>query len=107
MLQQMLDLDRCVVGELREFAMQLFNERYRVAYTIKKIGVAKGDVLRAGGDLLADIREDDFAIDDAKDPVVHRHDRAVPTEMLAASARFGVTGDAMFAVGQDQMRVRT
>jgi hypothetical protein len=85
--------------------MQRFHQWNRVARTVEKIRIAKSDVLRSGGNLLADICQYYFAIDNPKDSVVHRHDRAVPTEMLATAARFGVTGDAMLSAWQNQMRV--
>ena len=75
--------------------------------TIEEVRIAKGDVLSAGGNLLADIREHDFAIDDAKDAVVYRNDRAMAAKMLAAAARFGVTREAMLSAGQNQMRIGT
>src|SRR5208283_275320 len=105
MFQKMLDLDRYVVAKLREFAMQGFHQRYRVAHTIKEVRVAKGEVLRAGSNLLTDVREHNFAIDNPKDAVVDRHNRAVAAKMLAAAARFGVTGDTMLSTWQNQMRV--
>jgi hypothetical protein len=85
--------------------MQRFYQWNRVAHTIKEIRVAERDVLRTGGDLLANIREHNFAINDAKDAFVHRHNGAMAAKMLATAAGFGVTRDAMLAVGQNQMCV--
>ena len=72
---------------------------------LKKSGSPKGDVLGAGIDLAANVFEHDFALHDAEDTVVDRHDRAVAAEMLAAAAGFGVAGDPEPAVGHQQVRV--
>ena len=45
---------------------------------------------RAGGDLLADVLQHDVRLHDAEHAAVHRHDRAVPAQMLAAARRLGV-----------------
>ena len=85
MAKKMFDFYGGVVGKLREFRVKQFNNPRGVGDTIKEIGIAKGDVLGAGLDLLADIRENIFERDDAKLSGVDRNDRAMAAEMFAAS----------------------
>ena len=51
----MLDLDRDVVGQLRVASVQRFDDPTRVSRAVEEIGIAEGDVLGAGGDLLIDV----------------------------------------------------
>ena len=99
---EMLDFDGRVVGNLRKLAMKRFDQRNRVADAVEKIGITKGDVLRARKDLPANILKNDFARDDPESAVVNRNDRAMPAEMFAAPGSFGVTGDAVRAIRQMQ-----
>src|SRR5215831_18667381 len=101
----MLDLDGDVVGDGREFAMEGVDEVEGVLDAVEKIGIADGDVLRARGDLLADISEDDATVDDAEDALVDRNDGAVAAQMLAAATGFGVAGDAVSSCGQDDVGI--
>ena len=71
MLEQVLDLDCDVVGERRPFAVECFKDRDGVARTVEEIGVAEGDVLRAGGDLAANVLEHDFGLHDAEETAVY------------------------------------
>src|SRR6516162_1760880 len=103
----MLDLDGHVVCELRKFTVQRVNERNGVADAIEEVGIAERDVLRASGNLLANVRKDDVAVDNAKNTFVDGNDWAVAAEMLATAARFGVAHSAVFARRQDEMCVRT
>ena len=106
-LQEMLDLNGHVVGELRELTVQGLDERNGVPDSVEKVWIAEGDVLRIGGNLLANVRQNDVAVDNAENPVVYRNDRAVTAEMLAPAARFRVAHSAMFARGQNEMGVGT
>ena len=105
MLAQMFDLDGHVVAELRKFAMHRFNNRKRVRRAVEKIRIAEGDVLRARGHLLANILQHHVALHHAKRAVVHRHDRAMPAQMLAAASCFGRTRDALLAAGHHHARI--
>ena len=64
-------------NKLREFAMHRCNNRKRVRRAIEEIWIAKRDVLRARGNLLANIIKHNFAFDYADRAVINRHDRAV------------------------------
>lgn len=100
MLEEMLDLNGDVVSEARKILVQGFDERDGVANAIEKIGVAERDVGGAGGDLLANVDEDDVTVHDAENAVVNGNDRAMATQVFAAAAGFGVTDDPAFAIGK-------
>ena len=85
--------------------MQGFDNRDGMTHGIEKIRVTERKVLRARGDLLADIREHNFGIDQAKRTVVDRDDGAMPAMMLASATRFRVTDGAMLPAGKDKMCV--
>ena len=106
-LQKMLHLDRHVIGERGEFAMQRIHQRNGVSHSIEEIRIAKRDVLRAGGHLLPNVRKHHLPVDDAEHTVVYRHNRTMPAQMFAAAARFRISHRAVFAVRQHQVRVGT
>ena len=70
---------------------------------IEKIGIAKSDVFGTGRDLLADIGEHDFPLNNAELARVNGNDGTVSAQMLAAAARFGVADSARVAAGQIQL----
>src|SRR5882724_8838954 len=102
---QMLDLDRYVVGELREFPVEFPNEFHGVAYAVEEVRIAERDMLRTGSRLTANVLENNIATDDSKSTFVHRYNRAVPAKMFAAPAGFGRTHDAIAIARNNQMRV--
>ena len=71
-LAEMLNLDRRVVGHMREFVVEVIHDLQRVADAVEEIGIAKGNVLRASGNLLANVGHHHVAADDTKDAVVDR-----------------------------------
>jgi hypothetical protein len=90
MLQQMLDLDGRVVGQVRELLVQRVHDAHGVRGTVEEVRIAEGDVLGAGADLLANVRERDLRLDHPKTSLIYRHHRAMAAQMLAAPAGFGV-----------------
>ena len=94
MFQQMLDFYGRVVGDLRKFGVQRFDDAHGVRGAVEEIGIAEGDVARAVRDLLADIVENDVALHDAELALIDGHDRTVAAQMFAAAAGFGV-GDGL------------
>ena len=76
-----------------------------MAEAIEEIGIAEGNVLRASGDLLANVLHDDVAADDAKNAFVNGDDGAMAAEMLAAAAGFGGTDEARCGAGDVEMGV--
>src|SRR3981189_872577 len=72
---QVLDFDRYVVGELREFTVEFLNEVHGMADTVEEVWIAERNVLRAGSRLAANVFEHNIAADDPKNTFVYRHDR--------------------------------
>ena len=103
--QEVLDLDRDVVGDTRKSRREPFDDAPRVRRPVEEIGIAEGDVLGARGDLLADVLEHRIDGNRMKAPLVDRYDRAVTTEMLAAVRRVGAADDASRSVWHLQLRV--
>ena len=62
----------------------------RVPGAVQEVRVADRHVGRAGLDALADVGQDDVRRHDEEAPAVHRRDRAVPAQVLAAAARLDV-----------------
>src|SRR5262245_60333567 len=85
-LQQVLDLDRHVEGDVREFAPEAGKHRGGVADAVEEIRVAERDMPRARGNLRAYVGHHDLHGDDAEAAVVDRNDRTVTAAMLAAAA---------------------
>ena len=79
--------------------VQRLDDGHRVAGAVEEIGIAEGDVLRAGGDLAANVFEHDIGLHDAKHAAVDGYDGAVAAEMLAAARRFGVAHTARAGLG--------
>ncbi len=103
--QKMLDFDRHIVSELRERLMQGVDEGYGMANAIKKIRIAKGDMLGPSFNLLPNICQDNVGLNNAKSAFIYRHDRAVPTHVLATPTRFRIAHDALFLGCGNQMGV--
>src|ERR1700687_4319114 len=101
----MFDLDGHIVGDLRKLAMKRLDQFRRVANAIEKVRVAKRNMLRAGGHLLADVLEHNFAAHNSKDAFVHRHDGAVAAEMFAAAAGFRGADDSIANARDHEVRV--
>ena len=101
----MFNFDGGVVGELRMLGVKGFDDARGVGDAVKKIGITEGDVFGAGLHLLANVRQDDFLRDDAKLAVVNRDDGAMAAEVFAAARGFGVTGGAMLAGRENDVRV--
>ena len=95
MLQQVLDLDRHVVGEPRELAREhASDDPTGVRRSVEEIGIAKRDVLRAACDLRAHVGCSTTSTRNRAEPaLVHRDDRTVPAQMLAAPGRLGAADD--------------
>ena len=97
MAQQVLDLDRDVVGEVGMLAVERLDDWQRVADAVEEVRVAEGDVPRPGANLAADVLEHDLARDDAEAAAVHRRDRAVAAQVPAPAARLGGAHHPMLA----------
>ena len=104
-IDQVLDLDRHVVGQPRMLARQRANDAQRMRDAVEEIRVSERDVPGAGADLRPDVGQDDIRGHRAEAPVVHGHDRTMAAQMLAAAARLGVANRPRRAVGHPQLRV--
>jgi len=85
-LQQVLDLDRDVIGEVRELPMELFPQTDSVADAVKEIRIAESDVLGTTGYLLANVLDDHSTWNDAKPSAIDGDDRAVTAQVFTATA---------------------
>lgn len=106
MLEQVLDLDRHVIGDIGKLIMQHAHDGDRVCWSVEEIGVAERNVLSSGRNLLADVREDDVALHNPEFPLVNRHDRAMPAQVLAAARSFGGSSNLARGAG-DQASITT
>src|SRR6476660_8056829 len=98
MAQQVLHLDRHVVGRLGELSRKAANDRFSVTNAVEEIGIAECDVARARGNLRSHVGQHDLGRNDAEAAVIHRHDWTVPASMLAAARGLGVPDGSPFAV---------
>ena len=98
MLQQVLDLGREVERELRPLRVQPPGDLQRMAGPVQEIGIAEGDVSRAGRDLGADVGEHHVRRHHEEPPAVNGHHRAMPAQVQAAAARLHVRGGVHVAV---------
>ena len=105
MTQQMLDLDRHVVGDIGVRRMKRLDHAHRVRRAVEEIGIAERDVLGAGRDLRVDVGEHDVRRHDAELAAVDRHHRTMPAQMLAPAARFGGADGFRAAVADMKRRV--
>src|ERR1039458_10403869 len=99
MLEQVLDLDGDVVSQRGPFAVEGLDDGDSMAGAVEEIGVAEGDVLRAGGHLPADVLQYHLPLHDAENTPIDRDHRAMPADEFAAPAGFGGSGEAARAIG--------
>ena len=96
--QEVLDLDRGVVGHAGVRRGQPFDQPARVRGPVEEIGVAERDVLRPGVHLRPDVVEHYVQRNGLEAAAIHRHHRAVPAQVLAPVRGVGVADDAPGAV---------
>lgn len=101
----MLDLDRGVVADIREFGVQGLHELERMRRAVQEIRIAKRNMLRPGRHLLAHIGHDDIHRNHAEHALIHRHHRAMAAQMFAAAAAFGEADGFAAAIRKLQVRV--
>ena len=104
-LQQMLDLDRHVVADPRTFPRESFDDTACVRRAVEEIRISKRDVLGAGRDLCPHVFEHHVDRDRAKRAAVHRHDRAMTAQVLAAAGGVRGADRARRPVGHLQRRI--
>src|SRR5271165_2260208 len=102
---QMLDFYGDVVSDAGNlFVKSLYNFQ-RMTDTVKKIGVAKRDVLRPSSHLTANVLQHHIALHNAEDAFINRNDRAMPAQMFAATAGLRRAHQAKTVTGNQQVRV--
>ena len=82
-LQDVLDLDRAVEGQLRPGRVHRPDDRHRMPRSVEKIGVGEGDVAHAPGDQALDVGQHDLSGHDEEAAAIDRGDRAVPADVQA------------------------
>src|SRR5580765_935349 len=105
MLEQVLDLDRHVVGDAGELTREGSDHATGMANTVPEVGIAKCDVLRARRHLRAHVLQHHAWIDDAEAAAVDGDDRTVPAQVLAPAAGLRVARHALRAIGPDERGV--
>ena len=105
MVEQVLDLDRDVIGEPGKFPVQRLHQPHGMADAVEEIRIAEGDVAGPRGNLPAHVLHHRVQLHDAEPSAVDRDHRAVPAHVLAAPARLRVPGRAAPAVPRFQMGV--
>src|SRR5580704_1187055 len=76
-----------------------------MAYPVEKVRIAERNMLRASRDLLPHIRHNHVAAHNAEHAVVHRHNRAMPAQMLAPATGLRGSHNAISIPGNNQVRI--
>ena len=105
LLEQVFNLDRSVVGQLRKFAMKCLYQFDGVCRPIKEVRVAKRNVLRSRLDLLANVSQHNVALHHTKFSFVNRDYGAMAAQVLATAAGLGIPGKLLLAVRQYEFRI--
>src|SRR5271167_678605 len=101
----MLDLNGHVVGKIRKLAVEIPNDGNRVPGAVKEVRISEGDVASTRVHLPSDVLQDYFFLDNPKPSLVHRHNRAVTAQVLAATARFRIARCAALSRLQVQVGI--
>ena len=97
---EVLDLDRHVIGDPRVLRVQGSGDLERMTGAIEEVRIPERDVLCARADLLPDVLEHDVPLDDAERPAVDGDDRAMAAQVPAAPAGLGVADGSRGSPGQ-------
>ena len=92
MLQQVLDFDGRVEGEMGMRCRCSAEQVHREIGRVEEVWVAEGDVFRAGFDLLVDVGEDGLGAVETQSSGVDRREGAVGASVRAAACGFDVSG---------------
>src|ERR1700688_689537 len=91
----MLDFDGDVISERREVLLHPLDDAHAVGRAVEEIRIAEGDMLRPGLHLLADVGQHNVSRNHSERPVVNGHNGTMTAEVLAATARLRISGDAI------------
>jgi hypothetical protein len=104
-IDEVLNLDGRVERDVRECFVQGAREPQAMGGTVKEVRVAEGDMGCPFFHLLPDVFHHHAYRNDAELSLVHRHDGAVPAQVLAATAALGESGDSGRSVREHQVSV--
>ena len=96
-LEQVLDLDGRVEGDLRPACVQLAGDPQGMRRAVQEVGIAERHMARAGGDLLLDVAQHRLARDGDEAAAIHRHDRTMPAQVLAPARRLDGGDEALLS----------
>ena len=105
MFEKVLHFDGHIISQMGMLFVKCSDQSDGMTDTVKEIGVTKREMLGASGDLLVDVFQYDFPLNNAKVSVVDWHDGAVTTKMLTPTGGFHVSNGQMPPLACDQMRV--
>ena len=100
-----LDLDRHVVSELRKRIMQGAGHAERMRWPVEEVRVAEREVPGARRHLLPGVGQNHIHGDDAEPALVHGHHRTVPAEVLASARSLDESEGTGGAVGHREAGV--
>ena len=96
--QKMFDLDGGVVGDVRISTVQLFDNFYAMPGSVKKIRIAKSDMLSAGVDLIGDIFQHHVFLYNAELAIIDGGHGTMAADMFAAATGLCVADDSVAAI---------
>src|SRR5246127_1717531 len=101
----MFDLDGGIVGQMRMVHVKSFDDASGVGDAVEEIRITKRDVLRACRNLLSNVGQNYVERDYAELAFINGNDGAMAAQMFAAAGRFDVSGYAVCAIRQNDVRV--
>src|SRR5947209_5312584 len=96
MFEQMLDLDCCIKSHIRKLFMESTCDTQSMCWSIKEIGIAKGDVTNALCRLFSDISQHNLGGYSKETSVINWCDWTMKTGMFATTRCFGIAGKHLF-----------
>src|SRR5438067_11026520 len=104
MLQQMLNLDGSIKGDIRKLFMQSTSNAHGMGWAIKEIGITKGDVACSLSYLGTNICQDNLGWYSKETSSINRSDGAMQARMFTAACRLSIACKSRRAI-QLQMSI--
>src|SRR6266496_642416 len=98
MFEHVLDLDCCIESDVREFCMESTSDTQSMCGTIEEVWIAKSDMAHALCYLCTNICHYDLGRYGEETSPVDWCNRTMEAGMLAATRRFGVSCQQLFAI---------
>jgi hypothetical protein len=105
MLEEVLDLDGHVICEIWVFLVNGLDEWERMPDAIEEVGIAEGDVFRAGRNLSPDILQHHVSLHDAEGPLIDRDNGTVAAQMPTAPTGLRVAYRSALPISDIQARI--